>query len=126
VPFEIAQVRVHCFGTDELPSAGAAALRVEFYDASLHRHPPCPGAQAALVPAPRAPIPERQRRCRAPAPCIEPAAFLSGLTRAVGVAARPTYRLMDFAHEARRASAHPADPAPGCLPAATIADLAGT
>src|SRR5260370_37401989 len=56
VPFEIAQVCVHCLGAEELPSAGGSALRVEFYHASLHRHPSRPRAGAAPVPAPRAPI----------------------------------------------------------------------
>jgi hypothetical protein len=49
------------------PSAGSSALRVEFHDVGLHRHPSRPRARPASVPAPRAPILEAQRRCRAPA-----------------------------------------------------------
>ena len=78
VPFEVAQVRVHRLGADELPSAGGSALRVELHDAGLHRHPPRPRARPAPVPAPRAPILERQRRRSAPAPRVEPAASLPG------------------------------------------------
>jgi len=40
VTFEIAEVRVHCLGADELPSAGGSALRVELHHASLHRYSP--------------------------------------------------------------------------------------
>jgi hypothetical protein len=49
------------------PSAGSSALRVKFHDVGLHRHPSRPRARPASVPAPRAPILEAQRRCRAPA-----------------------------------------------------------
>ncbi len=77
VPFEVTQVCIHGFGADELPSADGSALRVEFYDAGLHRHPPRPGARPAPVPAPRAPILQRQRRCNAPAARVEPAASSS-------------------------------------------------
>src|SRR4051794_17681815 len=68
IPFKVTQVCIHGLGTDELPSAGGSALRVEPDDAGLHRHPSRPGARPAPVPAPRAPILQAQRRCRAPAP----------------------------------------------------------
>ena len=126
VPFEIAQMRVHCLGADELPAPRRSALRVELHHAGLHRHPSRPRARPAPVPAPRAPILERQRRRSAPAPRIEPAASLSGPTQPIGVAARPAYGLMDLAEEAGRASAHPADPARTRPRTTTIADLAGT
>ena len=68
VPFEIAQVRVHRLGADELPSARGSALRVELHDAGLHRHPPRPRAHAAPVPAPRAPILQRSAPSQRPGP----------------------------------------------------------
>src|SRR5260370_16083420 len=110
VPFEMARGRVYRPSADKLPSAGGSALRVKLHPPSLPRHAPRPGAHAAPVPAPRAPILQLQRRCGAPAPRIEPAASLSGPTRPIGVAARPAYGLMDLPAEARRATAHPADP----------------
>ncbi len=121
VAFEVAQMRVHRLGADELPSARGAALRVELHDASLHRHPPRPRARTAPVPAPRAPALERQRRRNAPAPRIEPAASLPGPRQPVGVAASAPDRLMHLADEAGRTGAH-ADAAR----TATVADLAGT
>src|SRR5260370_40112950 len=126
VPFEIAQVRVYRPSADKLPSAGGSALRVELHHPSLHRHAPRPGAHAAPVPAPRAPILQLQRRCGAPAPRIEPAASLSGPTRPIGAAARPAYGLMDLAEEARRATAHPADPVHTRPSTTAITNPAGT
>jgi hypothetical protein len=119
-------VRVHSFGADELPSAGGSALRVKFYYARLHRHPSRPGTHAAPVPAPRAPILQRQRRCRAPAPRVEPAASLPGSEVPVRIAAGPTYGPLDLADEAGRAATGCAYPVPGFLPAAAIPNLAGT
>src|SRR5260370_16554698 len=72
VPFEIAQVRVYRPSADKLPSAGGSALRVELHHPSLHRHAPRPGAHAAPVPAPPAPILQLQRRCAPPPPPIDP------------------------------------------------------
>ena len=126
VPFEVAQVRVHRFGADELPSTRGSALRVEFHHAGLHRHPTRPRAQAAPVPALRAPILQLQRRRGAPAPRIEPAASLSGPTQPIGVAARPADGLMDLTEEGDRASAHPKDPAHTRSSITAITDLAGT
>ena len=68
VPFEIAQVRVHCLGADKLPSAGGSALRVELHHAGLHRHPSRPRARPAPVPAPRAPILEASAPSQRPGP----------------------------------------------------------
>jgi hypothetical protein len=126
VAFEIAQVCVDRSGADELAAARGSALRVELHHASLHRNATRPCARAAPVPAPRAPILERQRRCSTPPTRIEPAASLAGPTRAVGIAARPTYGLTDLAEKAGRASAHLAEPACTCPCTAMIADLAGT
>ena len=106
-------MRVHCLGADKLPTAGGSALRVEFYDARLHRHPPRPRARPAPVPAPRAPILEAQRRCSAPAPRVEPAASLPGAGVPVRIAASAPDRPMNLTYEADRASTRPADPAPG-------------
>src|ERR1700688_1024290 len=119
VPFEVTQVRVHCLGADKLPSAGGSALRVEFYYAGFHRHPPRPRARPAPVPAPRAPILEAQRRCSAPAPRVKTAASLPGAGIPVRIAAGAPDRPMDLTDEAGRASTLPAHPAPGYLPAAT-------
>ena len=119
-------MRVHCLGADKLPSAGGSALRVELHDAGLHRHPSRPRAHPAPVPAPRTPILEAQRRCRAPAPRVEPAASLPGAGLPVRIAASAPDRPMDLTDEAGRASTRRADPAHGFLPATTIADLAGT
>ena len=126
VPFEIAQVRVHRLGADKLPSARGSALRVELHHPGLHRHPPCPGARPAPVPAPRALILEAQRCCSAPAPRVETAATLSCPTQPIWVAARPADGLMDHTEEAGRSSAHPADPASTCPPTTAVTDLAGT
>src|SRR5271167_719515 len=125
VPFEVTQVYVHGFGADKLPSAGGSALRVELHPAGLHRHPSRPGTRAAPVPAPRAPPLKRLRRCGAPAPRVEPAASLPGAGVPVRIAAGAPDRPLDLADEAGRASTRRADPAPGFLPAAAIADLAG-
>ncbi len=95
-------------------------------DAGLHRHPPRPGAHAAPVPAPRAPIPKHQRRRSTPAPRIEPAASLPGARVPVRIAASAPDRPMDLTDEAGRASTRRADPARGGLPTTTIADLAKT
>src|SRR5216684_1323825 len=126
VPFEIAQVRVHRLGADKLPPAGGSALRVELHHAGLHRHPSRPRARPAPLPAPRIPILEAQRRCGAPAPRVEPAASLSRAGVAVRIAASAPDRLMDLTDEAGRAFTRRADSARGFLPAAAIADLAGT
>jgi hypothetical protein len=119
-------VRIHCLSADKLPSSGGSALRVEFYYAGLHRHPSRPRARPAPVPAPRTPILEAQRRCRAPAPRVEPAASLPGAGVPVRVTASAPDRPMDLTDEAGRASPRRADSALGYLPATTIADLAGT
>ena len=105
VAFEIAQVRVHRLGADELPAPSGSALRVELHDAGLDRDPPRPRADPA-VPAPGAPILQRQRRRRAPAPRIEPAASLPGPDQPGGIAAGPPDGLMDLAQEAGRTAAH--------------------
>jgi hypothetical protein len=126
VPFEVAQVRVHCLGADKLPSAGGSALRVELHDADLHRHASRPRAPPTPVPAPRAPILEAQRRCSAPAPRVEPAASLPGAGVPVRIAASAPDRPMNLTDEAGRTSTRRADSARGFLPAAAIADLAGT
>jgi hypothetical protein len=126
VPFEVTQVRVHCLGADKLPSAGGSALRIELHHAGLHRHPSRPRARPALVPAPRAPILEAQRRCSAPAPRVEPAASLPGAGVPVRIAASAPDRPMDLTDEADRAFTRRADPAGGFLPATAIADLART
>src|SRR5450631_60926 len=126
VPLEVTQVRVHRLGADKLPSAGGSALRVEFYNAGLHRHPSCPRAHAPPVPAPRAPILEAQRRCSTPASRVEPAASLPRIGVPVRIAAGAPDRPLDLTDEAGRASTHRTDPAPGYLPATAITDLAGT
>jgi hypothetical protein len=125
IPFEVTQVRVHRLGADKLPPAGSSALRVELHHARLHRHPSRPRARPAPVPAPRTSILEAQRRCRAPAPRVEPAASLPGTRIPVRVAASAPDRPVDLTDEAGRASPRRADPALGYLPATTIADLAG-
>jgi hypothetical protein len=126
VPFEIAQVRVHRLGADILPSAGSSALRVELHHARLHRHPSRPCARPAPVPAPRAPVLQRQRRCRATAPRIEAAAALPGAGVPAQIAASAPDSPMDLTDEADRASTRRADSARGFLPAAAVADLAET
>jgi hypothetical protein len=126
VPFEVTQVRVHCLGADKLPSAGGSALRAEFYHARLHRHPSRPRAHPAPVPAPRTPIFEAQRCCRAPAPRVKPAASLPGAGVPVRIAAGAPDRPMNLTDEAGRASPRRADSALGHLSATTVADLAGT
>jgi hypothetical protein len=126
VPFEVTQVCIHCLGADKLPPAGGSPLRVEFYYAGLHRHPPRPRARPAPVPAPRTPTFQTQRRRRAPAPRVEPAASLPGAEIPVRIAASAPDRPMDLTDEAGRASTRRADSALGYLPPTTIADLAGT
>ena len=125
VAFEIAQMRVHRLGADELPSARGAALRVELHDASLHRHPPRPRARTAPVPAPGAPALECQHRCSPSATRVEPAAALPGPRQSIGVAASAPDRLIHLADKAGRTGAQ-ANAARGSKPAATVADLAGT
>jgi hypothetical protein len=107
VPFKIAQVRIHCLGTDKLPSAGSSALGVELHHTGLHRHTPRPCAHPACVSAPRVPIPQRQRRRGAPAPRVEPAAALPfprprRTADPVGVAAGPAHRDLDLGQEGLR------------------------
>ena len=108
VPFKIAEVRIHRLGADKLPSADSSALRVEFYNARLHRHSPRPCARPAPVPAPRAPILQRQRRRGAPASRVEPAAALPSPATCrtadpVGVAAGLADRDLDLGQEGLRA-----------------------
>src|SRR5450755_1859095 len=126
VPFEVAQMRIHCLGVDKPPSASRSALRVELHHAGLHRHPSRPCARPAPVPAPRAPILEAQRRCRAPAPRVEPAASLPGAGVPVRIAASAPDRPMDLTDEAGRTSTCRAESTLGYLPSAVIAGLAGT
>src|ERR1700688_3258415 len=126
VPFEVTQMRVHCLGADKLPPAGGSALRVELHHTGLHRHPSRPRAHAAPVPAPRAPIPKRQRRCGAPAPRVKPVASLPGAGVPVRIAASAPDRPMDLTDEAGRAPPRRPDSALGCPPATAIADPAGT
>src|SRR5450631_1521931 len=111
-----------------LPSSVTPRTRmwVWGFNASLHRHPSRPGAHPAPVPAPRAPILEAQRRCRAPAPRVEPAASLPGAGVPVRIAASAPDRPLDLTDEAGRASTRRADSSRGFLRAAAIADLAGT
>jgi len=104
-------VRVHRLGADELSSTRSSSLRVELHHAGLHRHPP--RARPAPVPAPRAPTLERQRRCGAPAPRVEPAVSLPGARVPVRIAASASDRPMNLADEAGWAAAHAPYPARG-------------
>ena len=61
-----------------------------------------------------------------PAPRVEPAASLPGSKVTVRIATSAPDRPLDLTDEAGRASTRRADPSPGFLPAAAIADLAGT
>src|SRR5450631_411292 len=119
-------MRVHRLGADKLPSAGSSALRVELHHAGLHRHPSRPRARPAPVPAPRTPILEAQRSCRATAPRVEPATSLPGAGVPVRIAAGAPDRPIYLTDEAGRASTCRADSALGYLPAIAVADLAGT
>ena len=66
------------------------------------------------------------RRCSAPAPRVEPAASLPCAGLPVRIAASAPDRPMDLTNEAGRASTRRANSARGFLPAAAVADLAGT
>jgi hypothetical protein len=123
IALEIAQVRVHCVGADELPSPGGSGLRVELHNAGLDRDPPRPRANPA-VPAPGAPVLEYRCHRRASATGIEPAASLSGRAQPVGVAARAPNGMLRLPSEAGRAGAHTTGAASARSQAAPIPDLA--
>ena len=107
VTLDITQMRVHRLGADELPAARRSALRVELYDAGCPRT----RTRTAPVPAPCAPILERQRRCGASAARVEPATSFPGVRSPVRVAACSPDRLMDFTDKAGRTPTYRPDPA---------------
>src|ERR1700747_167520 len=116
VPFQVAKMAVHRFGADKPTPPRRTPLRVELHHARFPGNPPRSRADAAPVPAPGTPVLQGPRHPGAPPPRIEPAASLSGHVEMLGIAARPTYGLMNRTEEARRAAAYPANPA--CVRAA--------
>ena len=115
---------VNGLGADELPSPGAAALRIELRDAGLHRDAPRPRADTT-VPAPGAPALQRRRHRRSPPSRIEPAASLPGPIQPGRITAGPPDGLLNLPCEAGRAGAHAADAASADPRTTTIPDLAG-
>jgi len=85
VTLDITQMRVHRLGADELPAARRSALRVELHNAAFTATRRAPRTRTARVPAPCAPILERQRRCGASAPRIEPATSFAGVRPRFGL-----------------------------------------
>ncbi len=107
IALQIAQVGVHRLGADELPSAPAAALRVELHDPRLHRHAARSGALTGQAATPPVPALQIRRDLRTTTARVESAARLSLPGQSVRITARPADRLMHFADKSYRALTHP-------------------
>ncbi len=126
VALEIAQMRVYRLGADKLATPSRTALRIELYDAGLHRDAPRPCADAAPVPAPSAAALQDRRSRRTSAPRVESSACLPVSRQAVGICPGTPDRLLHLGGEADGPTPNHTDPPAMRAHAATITDAPET